>query len=397
MKREKGYSIPGFLASASSCGLGKEGELDLALIVSQKKAAAAGVFTTNKIKAAPVVLSEERIKKGFIRAVIANTGCANACTGIQGLNDAATIANIVAKGLNIDQSETVVASTGVIGAYLRVDLIEAAIPGMINNLSPHGFESVAQAIMTTDSFPKISFREGTVCRKPYHLLGVAKGAGMIMPTMATMLSFLLTDINIDPDALSRLFLPAVDATFNRITVDGETSTNDMALILANGLAGNGELREKDLEAFGQDLHSVMAELAYMIAKDGEGASKVIIIEVNGAATKTDARKAAREVANSNLVKTAVFGHDANWGRIMAALGRAGIEIEEYKVQLWIEGVKIVEGGTMISVEAEKEASERMKGKEVTITIHLNQGRWSDRMITCDLTYDYIRINADYRS
>jgi len=397
MKREKGYSIPGFLASASSCGLGKKGELDLALIVSQKRAAAAGAFTTNKIKAAPVLVSEERIKKGFIRAVIANTGCANACTGIQGLNDATRIANIVAKGLNIDQSETVVASTGVIGSYLRVDLIEAAIPGIINNLSPHALESVAQALMTTDSFPKISFREGTVCGKPYHLMGVAKGAGMIMPNMATMLSFLLSDINIDPDTLSQLFLPAVDATFNRITVDGETSTNDMALILANGLAGNGELGEKDLEAFVQDLHSVMAELAYMIAKDGEGASKVIIIEVNGAATKTDARKAAREIANSNLVKTAVFGNDANWGRIMAALGRAGIEIEEHKVQLWIEGVKIVEGGTMISVEAEKEASERMKGKEVTITIHLNQGRWGDRMITCDLTYDYIRINADYRS
>jgi glutamate N-acetyltransferase / amino-acid N-acetyltransferase len=397
MKREKGYSIPGFLASASSCGLGKKGELDLALIVSQKRAAAVGAFTMNKIKAAPVLLSEERIKKGFIRAVIANTGCANACTGIQGLNDATMIANIVAMGLNIDQDETVVASTGVIGTYLRVDLIEAAIPGMINTLSPHGFESVARAIMTTDSFPKISFREGTVDGKPYHLIGVAKGAGMIMPNMATMLSFLLTDINIDPVTLSRLFLPAVDATFNRITVDGETSTNDMALILANGLAGNRELRKKDLEVFGKDLRSVMAELAYMIAKDGEGASKVIIIEVNGAATKTDAQKAARVVANSNLVKTAVFGHDANWGRIMAALGRAGIEIEERKVQIWIQGVKIVEGGTMISVEVEQEASERMKGKEVTITIHLNQGRWGDRTITCDLTYDYIRINADYRS
>jgi glutamate N-acetyltransferase/amino-acid N-acetyltransferase len=171
----------------------------------------------------------------------------------------------------------------------------------------------------------------------------------------------------------------------------------MALILANGLAGNGELGKKGLEAFGRDLHDVMAELAYMIAKDGEGASKVIIIEVDGAATKSDAQKAAREVANSNLVKTAVFGRDANWGRIMAALGRAGIEIEEHKVQLLIGGVKIVEGGTMVSVEAEKEAAERMRGKEVTITIHLNQGRWKDRMITCDLTYDYIRINAGYRS
>jgi glutamate N-acetyltransferase/amino-acid N-acetyltransferase len=397
MKRTDNHSVQGFLASATSCGLGKKGELDLALIVSQKPAAAAGAFTTNKIKAAPILVSEERIKKGSIRAILANTGCANACTGIQGINDAAKTANILATCLDIDQSETVVASTGVIGAYLRVDLIEAAIPSLINNLSPNGFESVAQAIMTTDSFPKISFREGTVGGKPYHLVGIAKGAGMIMPNMATMLSFLLTDINIDSPSLSRLLLPAVDATFNRITVDGETSTNDMTLILANGLAGNGALGKKELRSFGKDLHAVMAELAYMIAKDGEGASKVIIVEVNGAATRRDARKAAREVANSYLVKTAVFGHDANWGRIMVALGRAGIKIEEYKVQIFIEGVKIVEGGTMVSVHAEKEAAERMKGNEVTITIHLNQGRCRDRMITCDLTYDYIKINADYRS
>ncbi len=239
MKREDSYSVPGFLASASSCGLGKEGELDLSLIVSQKRAAAAGVFTTNRIKAAPVLISQERIKKGYIRAILANTGCANACTGIQGLNDAVKTADLVAKGLDIDPSETVIASTGVIGAYLHVNLIEGAIPGLVDTLSPYGFESVAKALMTTDSFPKISYREGTVQGKPYHLMGVAKGAGMIMPHMATMLSFLLTDINIDSHSLSQLFPPAVDATFNRITVDGETSTNDMVLILANGLAGNG--------------------------------------------------------------------------------------------------------------------------------------------------------------
>ncbi|RLB30654.1 MAG: ornithine acetyltransferase [Deltaproteobacteria bacterium] len=397
MKRGQSYSVPGFLASASSCGLGKEGELDLSLIVSQKRAVAAGVFTTNRIKAAPVVISQERIKKGFIRAILANTGCANACTGIQGLNDAVRTADHVAEHLHIDPSETVVASTGVIGAYLPVALIEGAIPGLIDTLSPYGFESVAQSLMTTDSFPKISYREGTVLGKPYHLMGVAKGAGMIMPHMATMLSFLLTDIDIDSRSLSQIFSPAVDATFNRVTVDGETSTNDMALILANGLAGNGELDKMGLEAFERDLHDVMADLAYMIAKDGEGASKVVTIEVHGAATKGDAERAARTVANSILVKTAIFGRDANWGRIMAALGRAGIEIEEHKVQILISGIKIVDSGTMVGAEAEKAASEKMRGQEVTITIHLNQGRWKDRMITCDLTYDYIRINADYRS
>ncbi|MBW1689316.1 MAG: bifunctional glutamate N-acetyltransferase/amino-acid acetyltransferase ArgJ [Deltaproteobacteria bacterium] len=397
MKRGQSYSVPGFLASASSCGLGKEGELDLSLIVSQKRAVAAGVFTTNRIKAAPVVISQERIKKGFIRAILANTGCANACTGIQGLNDAVRTADHVAEHLHIDPNETVVASTGVIGAYLPVALIEGAIPGLIDTLSPYGFESVAQSLMTTDSFPKISYREGTVLGKPYHLMGVAKGAGMIMPHMATMLSFLLTDIDIDSRSLSQIFSPAVDATFNRVTVDGETSTNDMALILANGLAGNGELDKMGLEAFERDLHDVMADLAYMMAKDGEGASKVVTIEVHGAATKGDAERAARTVANSVLVKTAIFGRDANWGRIMAALGRAGIEIEEHKVQILISGIKIVDSGTMVGAEAEKAASEKMRGQEVTITIHLNQGRWKDRMITCDLTYDYIRINADYRS
>jgi glutamate N-acetyltransferase/amino-acid N-acetyltransferase len=397
MKQSTSYSVPGFLASATSSGLGKEGQLDLSLIVSQHRAAAAGAFTTNKVKAAPVLISEERTKKGYIRAVLANTGCANACTGRRGLNDAAKTADVLAKSLNIDQNETVVASTGVIGTYLRVDLIQAAIPELIHSLSPHGFESVAQALRTTDSFPKISYREGTVNGKTYHLLGVAKGAGMIMPNMATMLSFLVTDISIDPQALSQLFLPAVEATFNRITVDGDTSTNDMALILANGLAGNPDPGREDLKTFGHDLHDVLAELAYMIAADGEGASKVIIVEVHGAATKTDAYTAAREVANSNLVKTAVFGRDANWGRIMAALGRAGIGIDEGKVQIWIQTIKVVEGGMMVSVEAEQEAADRMKAKEVTIAIHLNKGPWSDRMITCDLTYDYVKINASYRS
>jgi glutamate N-acetyltransferase/amino-acid N-acetyltransferase len=397
MNMDKGYSVPGFLASAVSGGLGKEGELDLSLIVSKKRAVAAGVFTTNKVKAAPVLLSQESTKKGYIRAIIANTGCANACTGVQGLNDAAKTADLVAKGLEIDPSEIIIASTGVIGTYLPVPLIEEAIPWLIQNLSPHGFESVAQALMTTDSFPKICYREGSVGGNPYHLLGVAKGAGMIMPQMATMLSFLFTDLDIDSHALSHLFRPAVDATFNRITVDGDTSTNDMALILANGLAGNGELRKKDLKAFERDLHDVMAELAYMIAKDGEGATKVIIIQVDGAATDSDAQRAARTVANSNLVKTAIFGQDVNWGRIMAALGRADIEIEERKIQLWIEGVKIVDCGTMVSEEAEKEAAARMKGQEVTIAINLNKGRGKGKMITCDLTYDYIRINADYRS
>lgn len=397
MKTTNNHSVPGFLASAVSAGLNKNGRLDLSLIFSQTEAVTVGVFTTNKVRAAPVRLSEERIKKGSIRAIIANSGYANACTGAQGLNDAIQTADIVAKGLGIHSEEIAVASTGVIGAYLPLNLIKNAIPDLIRNLSPNGFKSVAEALMTTDSFPKMSYFEGDAGGYPFHLLGLAKGAGMIMPNMATMLSFLLTDIYIDSQTLWPIFRSAVECTFNRVTVDGETSTNDMVLIMANGNAGNPSLDSSGIKELERGLTEVMGELAYMIAKDGEGATKVIIIEVDGAATKDDANTAARVVGNSNLVKTAIFGQDPNWGRIMAALGRSGIQLEENRVQIWIGGIKTVEGGLMIGEKAEREAAERLKEEQVTITIHLNQGSYKDRITSCDLTYDYIKINAGYRT
>lgn len=397
MKTTNNHSVPGFLASAVSAGLNKNGRLDLSLIFSQTEAVTVGVFTTNKVRAAPVRLSEERIKKGSIRAIIANSGYANACTGAQGLNDAIQTADIVAKGLGIHSEEIAVASTGVIGAYLPLNLIKNAIPDLIRNLSPNGFKSVAEALMTTDSFPKMSYFEGDASGYPFHLLGLAKGAGMIMPNMATMLSFLLTDIYIDSQTLWPIFRSAVECTFNRVTVDGETSTNDMVLIMANGNAGNPSLDSSGIKELERGLTEVMGELAYMIAKDGEGATKVIIIEVDGAATKDDANTAARVVGNSNLVKTAIFGQDPNWGRIMAALGRSGIQLEENRVQIWIGGIKTVEGGLMTGEKAEREAAERLKEEQVTITIHLNQGSYKDRITSCDLTYDYIKINAGYRT
>jgi glutamate N-acetyltransferase/amino-acid N-acetyltransferase len=397
MKTTNNHSVPGFLASAVSAGLNKNGRLDLSLIFSQTEAVTVGVFTTNKVRAAPVRLSEERIKKGSIRAIIANSGYANACTGAQGLNDAIQTADIVAKGLGIHSEEIAVASTGVIGAYLPLNLIKNAIPDLIRNLSPNGFKSVAEALMTTDSFPKMSYFEGNAGGYPFHLLGLAKGAGMIMPNMATMLSFLLTDIYIDSQTLWPIFRSAVECTFNRVTVDGETSTNDMVLIMANGNAGNPSLDSSGIKELERGLTEVMGELSYMIAKDGEGATKVLIIEVDGAATKDDANTAARVVGNSNLVKTAIFGQDPNWGRIMAALGRSGIQLEENRVQIWIGGIKTVEGGLMTGERAEREAAERLKEEQVTITIHLNQGSYKDRITSCDLTYDYIKINAGYRS
>jgi len=396
-KQDIGYSVPGFTASAVSAGLKKDGLSDLCLIFSERKAVAAGMFTTNTVKAAPVLLSQTRIKGGFARAVLANSGCANACTGERGLKNALQTTDMVSRELEIDPDEILVASTGVIGADLPVHRVQRAVPALVRNLSPDGFQSVAHALMTTDSFPKVRYFEGTAGGTPFHLLGIAKGAGMIMPNMATMLSILVSDISIDSQTLWPLFRSVTDSTFNRITVDGETSTNDTVLIMANGAAGNSRLDATGIREFERGLSWVMGELSYLIAKDGEGASKVMIIELLGAATDRDAQSAARTVSNSYLVKTAVFGHDPNWGRIMAALGRSGIMMEENKVRISINGVTIVEGGLITSLEREKEAAEQMKNKEITITIHLNQGDCNDRMITCDLTYDYIKINADYRT
>jgi glutamate N-acetyltransferase/amino-acid N-acetyltransferase len=397
MKKNSDYSVPGFTASAVSAGLKKGGLLDLCLIFSERKAVAAGMFTTNTVKAAPVLLSQKRIKNGFARAVLANSGCANACTGEQGLKNAMQTTDMLSRRLEIEPDEILVASTGVIGAHLPVHRFQRAVPALVRELSPGGFQSVAQALMTTDSFPKVSYFEGSAGGAVFHLLGIAKGAGMIMPNMATMLSILVSDISIDYQALWQLFRSVTDSTFNRITVDGETSTNDTVLIMANGAAGNSRLDATGIREFERGLTSVMGELSYLIAKDGEGASKVVIVELMGAATDNDAHAAARTVSNSSLVKTAVFGHDPNWGRIMAALGRSGIMMEEHKVRISINGVTIVEGGLTTGLQKEKEAAEQMKNEEITITIHLNQGNCSDRMVTCDLTYDYIKINAEYRT
>jgi len=397
MNKNTTYFVPGFSGSAVSAGLKKNGEKDLALIFSQRPAVAAGVFTTNTVKAAPVTLTQKNIERGFLRGIIINTGYANACTGEQGLKDALLTANLSATQLKIKEEEMAVASTGVIGSYLPVNLIEKAIPNLIKRLSPDGFYSVADAMRTTDSFPKISYTQGEIDGKKYCVLGLAKGAGMIMPNMATMLSFILTDINIEIESLLPLFRSAAENTFNRITVDGDTSTNDMVLIMANGFAENKIPEGKELKEFESNLRETMGSLAYMIAKDGEGATKAIIIELNGAASQDEANKAARTVANSPLVKTAVFGEDPNWGRIMAALGRSGITMKEDMVHIWIEGVKIVENGLMVGKDEEIKAAKKMKSKDITITINLNQGSFKEKITTCDLTYDYIKINAGYRS
>lgn len=388
--------INGFKGSAVAAGLKKEGEPDLALIFSEMEAVAAGVFTTNRVQAAPIILSRENIKNGRVRAIVVNSGNANACTGKAGLENAQLTAEFVAENLGIKPKEVLVASTGVIGAPLDMKLISEALPNLAKSLSSDGITQVAEAMMTTDSFSKISRFDGNANGKPFQILGIAKGAGMIMPNMATMLCFVLTDLTIDAPSLDKSVSAAVESSFNRISVDGDTSTNDMVLVIANGRTKEA-LSAEGLEKFNRGLTSVMKELATMIVRDGEGATKVVHVTVRNAATAEDALTAARTVANSSLVKTAFYGQDPNWGRIMAALGRSGIRMREEKVSIRIDGVKIVEGGLGSGEGSERKAADRMTNKEFTLSIDLHQGEHEDTIITCDLTHEYITINADYRT
>jgi glutamate N-acetyltransferase/amino-acid N-acetyltransferase len=391
------YLVPGFKASVMAAGIKKRGGLDLALIFSEREASAAGVFTGNKVKAAPVLLSHENIKRGKARAIIANSGNANACTGDEGLRSARYTAEAVARELRVNREDVLVASTGVIGTPLKTDLIGKALPELVKGLSADAVPRVVEAIMTTDSFPKLSLFEGIAGGKPYRVVGMAKGAGMIMPDMATMLCFILTDIAVDPARLKEALVWGVERTFNRISVDGDMSTNDTVFILANGAAETGSLSNEGFERFRAGLSGVMEDLSTMIVRDGEGATKLIRLTVKGAATPGDALTAARTLANSALVKTAFYGSDPNWGRIMAALGRSGIRMREEGVAIWVDGVQIVEKGMGRGAEAEAKAAAIMKGKEFSVTVELREGKFEDHITTCDLTHEYVTINADYRT
>lgn len=391
------YTVQGFQAAAVTAGLKKKEALDLALIVSERTATAAGVFTRNQVKAAPVLVSREHLKGGRAKAIIANAGNANACTGTKGLENARETAVLVARALGVEAEEVLVASTGVIGLPLSMDRIAGAIPALVKGLSPEGLPGAAQAIMTTDSFMKISTAGGVAGGRPYRILAMAKGAGMIMPDMATMLCFVLSDIRIEADPLAQALVCAVQGTFNRITVDGDTSTNDTVLVLANGMAGNERLSEDECRGFERALTRVLGDLASMIVRDGEGATKTVKVRVQGAASPGEALRAARTVANSSLVKTAFYGQDPNWGRILAALGRAEIVMREDAVDIWIDDVQIVSSGLGRGVEAERRAAEKMRTPGFDVLIDLHQGPYADQILTCDLTHKYVSINADYRT
>jgi glutamate N-acetyltransferase / amino-acid N-acetyltransferase len=392
--------IQGFRAAAVGAGIRKKERLDLGLIVSDTPAAAAGVFTTNRVQAAPVLLDMERIKSGRAQAIVINSGIANACTGEAGMRLARATAQLVADSLDISAELVQVASTGVIGEQLDIAKFEQAMPGLVAKLAPEGFAEVARAMMTTDTVPKTAFRTVRIGGQEAKLLGLAKGAGMIMPNMATMLSFVVTDAAVAPPLLREMLQQAVERSFNAITIDGDTSTNDTLLILANGRAGNPELDGSDPEAanlFQQTLEDLLRELALKIVADGEGATKLITIRVSGARTEEEARAAARTVANSNLVKTAFFGEDANWGRIIAALGRSGAEFSQGQVDIAFDDVWMVRNGIGQGPVVEAQATEVLKRRRFAVIIELHAGPAAAEYYTCDFSLDYVKINADYRS
>jgi glutamate N-acetyltransferase/amino-acid N-acetyltransferase len=387
----------GFLFSAIEAAIKKPGRKDLSLIYSEKEAFIAGTFTTNKIKAAPVKLNIKRIRSGRGQAIVVNSGNANACTGKKGIQDAVETAKLVSNGLDIKSSLVYVCSTGVIGIPMPMERVRPKISELIGNLGRSTIEDVAKAIMTTDTFPKIVMKKVKIGSKTGIIAGICKGAGMICPDMATMLCFIMTDSAVEQKTLDKTLSDAVNKTFNTITVDGDRSTNDTVLIMANGMAGNPPITEKSKSyaTFKNALYNVMFDLAKLIVKDGEGATKFIEIEIRGARSEADAKKAAFSVANSNLVKTALYGNDANWGRIMAALGHSGIMVKEEKVDIVLNGLKVVSGG--IGTGKDKEANERLRSKEITIIIDLRLGKSSAKVLTCDLTEEYIRVNATYRT
>jgi glutamate N-acetyltransferase / amino-acid N-acetyltransferase len=391
--------IKGFRFSAVEAAIKKPGRLDLALIFSDVPANIAAVFTTNKVQAAPVLISRARAKNGIGRAVLVNSGNANACTGEQGMADALSCGRRTAEALGLPDEELLIASTGVIGQCLPMDRFRAAIQPLVDGLDGGTLDQVASAIMTTDTFAKIERRTGAAGGKGYRIAGVAKGAGMIQPNMATMLSFLVTDAAVDPALLKKAFGEAVDGSYNSITVDGDMSTNDTALIIANGAAGNPVIKAGTPEAasFTALLQEVMLSLAKQMVQDGEGATKFVTIKVRGAASNADAKKTALAVANSLLVKTAFFGQDANWGRIIAAVGYSGAQLDQDRVEIRFDDVVMAKNGVFAGGNAEADGSEVLKRPEFTVAIDLHLNSGEGIVYTSDLSYDYVRINADYRT
>ncbi|NJD56935.1 MAG: bifunctional glutamate N-acetyltransferase/amino-acid acetyltransferase ArgJ [Nitrospirae bacterium] len=387
----------GFFFSVTEAAIKKPGRKDFALIFSEVEASVAGTFTTNAVKAAPVQLCAQKIKAGWGQAIVVNSGNANACTGRQGMTDAKNMVAKVSGHLGISTSLTYICSTGVIGTPMPMQRIIPAIGPLAGGLGNSSFDGVAKAIMTTDTFPKIASRTVRIGGKQGVIAGICKGAGMIAPNMATMLCFILTDIAVEKKTLQAALRSSVKKSFNRITIDGDMSTNDTALMMANGILGNEPLTKNSAEfsSFQEALDDLAYELSRLIVKDGEGATKLVEVIVKNAWNEEDAEKAALAIANSSLVKTAIYGNDANWGRIMAAAGYSRARFDPEKTDIFFNKVRVVRKGVMNNKD--KEATEEIKGKELKITVDMHAGKASAKVLTCDLTEDYIRINAEYRT
>ncbi len=402
----------GFIVTAVNCGISASKKKDLALIYSKSSAAGAGCFTSNSVKAAPVILSRKHVANGIARAIIANSGCANACTGQKGLRDARNTAEFVAKGLNIKSEDVLIASTGVIGQALPMKKIKSGIKSLVHGIQlslkdsstkrsdSKGVSSepgaLAEAILTTDTFPKISCRKINIDKKEVKIFAVAKGAGMIHPDMATMLCFILSDLNITSSMLAHALRKSIEESFNMVTVDACMSTNDSVLILANGMARNRKIirNDRNFKIFQKALDDITLELARMLARDGEGATKYVEIHVKNARTFSDAKKIARTIASSQLVKTALFGSDTNWGRIIAAAGASGIALLPDKIDIYIGNICMARKGCGVKYNR-VQARKILNKKKVSILVDLHAGKKAATIFTCDLSYDYVHINSCY--
>jgi glutamate N-acetyltransferase/amino-acid N-acetyltransferase len=390
------FIVPGFLANGIHCGIKEDGRKDLGLIYSEKPARAAGAFTTNRFKAAPVILDMERIKGGMAQAILSNSGNANAANGQSGFDDAVAMSKAASVQLKIPEALVLVASTGVIGRRLPVGKIQAGMADLVAGLHAEGVPVAEEAMMTTDKFPKMAVKRGMCGAREITVCGMAKGAGMIEPHMATLLTYVLTDANVEGGTLNRVFRQAVEKTFNAVSVDGCMSTNDTALILANGRACNALLkgRSKEVAVFSEMLVEVMGKLSQDLVRDGEGATKVIEIVIEEARSLGDAKKAAYAIANSNLVKTAFFGGDPNWGRIIQAVGATGIPLPVEHVGVFFDGIPVFLNGQGIYGH-EKTVADVMKKADIRLTVKLGMGGKTFRLHASDLSFEYVEINAHY--
>jgi len=387
--------VKGFRFAGVATGLRSEpGRKDLGIIVADRPAAAAGVFTTNRVKAAPVIVTSERLRHGRLQAVAANSGSANCFTGQAGLKLARDSCAVLADSIGCAPELVAPCSTGVIGHLYEFEKYRAGVRDAVAALAPGALEDFARAIMTTDTHPKIAAMQLTLGGAEVTVAGCAKGAGMIEPKMATMLAFILTDASARPPMLKRTLQRALGTSFNAITVDGDMSTNDTLLLMASGAAGERELKGREVAAFEAAVTAVADMLARELVRDGEGATKLVTIEVRGARTSTDAERIARQVANSPLVKTAFFGCDPNFGRIVMAAGKAGVAMDLERLEVSLGGISIASHGAL-HTGALAAASARMKEPEFTVTLDLKLGKARARIVTCDFSYNYVKINAEY--